>query len=162
MDGRIALDRDLVGERSGEVVLWDGLAVNLLQELDQALQLRHQLAVALVPGAIRGRDLVARQRPVAGVAEEEAAHFVDVVEDLKLGPLGVAARAVVVLLLLRRPVEVLDLLRQVPDPVLDGVDGRVHVDIVVVAVDRSLLALARLLPRVPERRKSACISQESV
>ena len=83
--------------------------------------------------AVCNRGLVALERVVASVAEETIGE--GFVEDFELGVLRLAAGAVVVFLLFGGLVQVGYFLGEVEDAVLDGVDGEVVVDVVVVSVD---------------------------
>ena len=80
------------------------------------------------------------------------AHGTTFVEDFKLGPLGFAAGTVVVLFFFAGFVQVFHFLGEFEDAIFDGVDGGVEVDVIIVFVNRALLAFAGLLARVTDKK----------
>ena len=74
------------------------------------------------------------------------AHWAIFNNSLKLGPLCLTLRAIVVFLLMSRLVELFYLLGQAVDSVFDGIYGGMEVNVIIVFTDWPLHSVANLRP----------------
>lgn len=97
-------------------------------------------------GRLPGCAILLLERAAAPVADETCGTHI--VQHLESRILGQASWAVVVFLLFVGFVQILHPFGEVEDAVFDGVNGCVEVYIIVVLVDRPLLALTSFLTRM--------------